>query len=577
MKAIATHAGYLTSDVATWSATPIHDYSQDYLTFNVLTNGTMCWKAFGSLEKQIFYRINGGSWTSITSTSDGATFDVNEDDVVEFKGANDTYAINRDKYSGFEGGTATFNIEGNIHSLLYGDDFADNNSLTNSTYQFCSLFKKANVISAENLILPATTLKDYCYRALFSWCTTLEEAPVLPATTLATGCYWYMFEQCAISSAPELNATTLVNECYGNMFNGCSTLSNIKCMATSGFDKSKCLENWVLNVSSTGTFVKETNTTTWSSGASGIPSNWTIYNDYLLYSPEISCDGEYITITCATPEASIYYRLNQTGDFLLYSLALSINETTFVEAYSHKGSNTSNIVSDSFIIYDNPFDESTRSLDTWTYGNHQVTLPYSVNAIDGHSSNYSKGNHTFETTVTLYKVQPTYLWFQHADQSADIYVDGEFVTTHWGGYNAFFVDISSYVHVGTNRIKVVLNNTTRNTLAPCAGDFNFNATLGKVKLLTSPVVPSMDYGYDGFHITSSVTAASATINIKTSIPVGASVVCTISDGTYYWTETQNSTGDEQTFTTTIQNPHLWNGTADPHLYNVKLEIYSTLR
>lgn len=344
-------------------------------------------------------------------------------------------------------------------------------------------------------------------------------------------------------------------------------------MATSGFDKSKCLENWVLNVSSTGTFVKETNTTTWSSGASGIPSNWTIYNDYLLYSPEISCDGEYITITCATPEASIYYRLNQTGDFLLYSLALSINETTFVEAYSHKGSNTSNIVSDSFIIYDNPFDESTRSLDTWTYGNHQVTLPYSVNAIDGHSSNYSKGNHTFETTVTLYKVQPTYLWFQHADQSADIYVDGEFVTTHWGGYNAFFVDISSYVHVGTNRIKVVLNNTTRNTLAPCAGDFNFNATLGKVKLLTSPVVPSMDYGYDGFHITSSVTAASATINIKTSIPVGASVVCTISDGTYYWTETQNSTGDEQTFTTTIQNPHLWNGTADPHLYNVKLEIY----
>ena len=84
----------------------------------------------------------------------------------------------------------------------------------------------------------------------------------------------------------------------------------------------------------------------------------------------------------------------------------------------------------------------------------------------------------------------------------------------------------------------------------------------------------MDYGYDGFHITATdVSNSSATINVKTKIPLGASVVCTISDETYYWTETQNSTGNELTFTTTIQNPHLWNGTIDPHLYNVKLEIY----
>ena len=576
VKAIATHDGYLNSDVATRYILS-NNYSQNYLTFNVISNGTICWKAFGSVTKTISYRINGGSWEEITSTSDGATIDVNEDDVVEFKGSNTTYATSKSAYSGFEGGTATFNIEGNIHSLLYGDDFAGNNALTNSTYQFCSLFKKANVIFAENLILPATTLKDYCYRALFSWCTTLEEAPVLPATTLATGCYWYMFEQCAISSAPELNATALVNECYGHMFEGCVSLNYVKCMAASGFDKSKCLENWVLNVSSSGTFVKETNTN-WSSSTSGIPSNWTIYNDFLLYSPEISCDGEHITITCATPEASIYYRLNQTGEFLEYSSPISISETTFVEAYSHKGSNTTNIVSDTFVIYDNPFEESNRSLDYWTYGNNQVTLPYSVNGIDGHSSNYSKGNHTFETTVTLYKVQPTYLWFQHADQSADIYVNDEFVTTHWGGYNAFFVDITANIHVGKNRIKVVLNNTTRNTLAPCAGDFNFNATLGKVKVLTSPIMPSMDYGYDGFHITSTVTNSSATINIKTSIPVGANVTCKIDadEENYHFTQTKASTGNEITFTTTISNPHLWNGTIDPFLYDVTLEIYDNV-
>ncbi len=572
IKAIATHAGYLTSDVATWSNTQ-HDYSQDYLTFRILTGGTIGWKAYGNLTKTIEYSINNGTWTTWTSTSDGATITVQAGNLVRLKGTAYPYATSKSAYSGFEGGTATYDIEGNIHSLIYGDNFAGTTTMPNNSYMFCSLFKKSNAISAENLILPATELKNYCYRALFSWCTTLTTPPTLPATTLAQGCYWYMFEQSAITTAPELNATTLVQECYGHMFEGCANLNYVKCMATN-ISATDCKADWLKNVSSTGTFVKESNTT-WPSGASGIPSNWTQYNEFLLYSPEINCDGEHITITCATEGASIYYRLNQTGDFSLYSSPLPVNSNTTVEAYSTKDTNTSNIVIITFEIYDNPFDESNRSLDSWTYGNNQVTLPYSVNGIDGHSSNYSKGNHTFETTITLYKLQPTYLWFQHADQSAEIYVDDTYVTTHWGGYNAFFVDITDYVHIGTNRIKVILNNTTRNTLAPAAGDFNFNATLGKVKLFTSPVLPSMDYGYDGFHITSSVTTASATINIKTSIPVGASVTCKIDadDENYHFTDTKASTGEEMTFTTTIPHPHLWNGIEDPFLYNVTLEIY----
>ena len=81
-----------------------------------------------------------------------------------------------------------------------------------------AMFKKLKVVSAENLILPATTLTQYCYRALFSWCTYLEEAPQLPATTLAKGVYWYMFERCAITTAPDLLAEHLVAECYGSMF-----------------------------------------------------------------------------------------------------------------------------------------------------------------------------------------------------------------------------------------------------------------------------------------------------------------------------------------------------------------------
>lgn len=122
----------------------------------------------------------------------------------------------------------------------------------------------------------------------------------------------------------------------------------------------------------------------------------------------------------------------------------------------------------------------------------------------------------------------------------------------------------------------MLCNTTRTELAPCAGDFNFNATLGNVKLFTSPYLPAMKYGYDGFHITSNVTSSSATVNVKTTVPAGAQLVCTITnkDG-YEWTDTKTSNGEEQTFITTItgSNLHLWNGKINPYLYNVKLEIY----
>jgi len=559
-------------------ASPVeHDYSADYLTFRVLTSGTISWKAVGDLAKTIEYSIDNGAWTSITSMSEGATISVVQGNLVRFRGSNTTYATSNSAYSGFEGGTATYNIEGNIMSLLYGDNFAENTTLPNSAYIFCSLFKKAPVISAEYLILPATTLRNYCYRALFSYCGTLTKAPELPATTLATGCYWYMFDHSTIMEAPVLNATTLVSECYGHMFEGCGLLNRITCFATSGLGTSKCLEGWVKNVSGYGAFVKAANVTSWLTGDDGIPTGWIVCEDVLLLPPEVSFYGDTIELECPTEGAEIYCRLGQTGDFTLYTGPISINEDTVVEAYSTYQNHTSPTVSQTCAyVHETPFQKSNKDLPTWRYGGNTITTPYSVNGINGHSSSYSKGTFSFDTSITLSAAQPTYLWFQHADQSADIYVDDVKVGTHWGGYNAFFVDISEYVHRGINNIRVALCNTTRSALAPAAGDFNFNATLGNVKLFTSPVLPAMKYGYDGFHITSTVSDSSATVNVKTTVPSGATLVCTITDEDgYEWTDTKTSNGEEQTFTTTIAGSDLklWDGTIDPHLYNVKLEIY----
>ena len=548
-------------------------YSAQYLTFDVISAGTIVWKCIGGIEsaKTISYSVDDGqTWSAITSTAEGVEISVSAGDKVLVKGTNNTYAKDKSNYTGFQGGTAIFNLKGNIMSLIGGDNFTGTTGFTKS-FAFASLFKLSNVISAKYLVLPATTLYTSCYRAMFSFATSLVDAPELPATTLATDCYWYMFEGTAISTAPVLPAATLVKGSYGGMFSGCSKLNYIECYATD-ITASSCTQGWVSQVAPSGTFVKESNMEDWTIGISGIPVGWVA--EAALVDPVVSCDGEEITITCGTPNAEIYYSLNQVRSYTLYTDPIAITADTIVSAYAQKGSIQSEAVTQT-CVYNPlpPYSASNLTLGTWSYGGNNVTVPYSVNRTDGHTNAYTKGSFDFETTVNLKKTQPTLLWFQHADQSAQVYVDNNLVEKHWGGYNAFFVDISGYAHSGSNDIRVTLRNNEGNNLAPATGDFNYNATIGEVKLFTSPVIPSAYYGYDGFHVVADVATSSATINVKTRIPTGATVTCEIDDGTYHFGSSADSTGNEMVFTATVTNPHLWQGKADPHLYNITLRVY----
>lgn len=548
------------------------NFLREYLTLNVISSGTIVWKQYGNQQKTIYYSKNNGiTWTAWTPNTDGVAIDVVEGDKVLLKGYNDSYAADKNNYSGFSGGTALYNIEGNIMSLVHGDNFRNNTTLR-STYDFCSLFKQSGAVSAKNLILPAKNLTSYCYRAMFSKASHLIEAPELPATNLSTGCYWYMFEECPITKAPDLLAIDIPAESYGHMFEGCANLSYIKCLVINKLNSSATTD-WVKNVSSSGTFVKNS-VVSWGRGNNAIPNNWEIISAEVPQEPTISSNGLEIELSCPTPNSSIYYKINNSDFVFKYNNPISINTDTYIQAYAKNENGTSPIVSKN-CTYDGstPYQYANKNIKYWSYNNNIVAVPYSVNAIDGHSSSYATGNFTFETEVVIREVEPAYLWFQHADQSAQIYVDNVLVEKHWGGYNAFFIDITNYIHKGSNIIKVILKNNEGNVLAPYAGDFNRNATLGKVKLLTGPTLPNKDYGYDGFHVTSEVTDAEATIYVKTTVPSGVSAICNITDNDYTFTETKNSDGTELTFTAIIQNPHLWNGTLDPHLYNITLDLY----
>lgn len=204
-------------------------YANDYLTFEILSAGTITWKASNNSTnvKTISYSLdNGQTWNDITSSTGGSSISVAVGDIVKWRGVNDAYGNNSiSYYNSFGDSTAYFNVYGNIMSLISGSSFQNATELR-AQFTFEELFKSANVVSAENLVLPATTLASRCYQGMFSGCTSLTDAPELPSTSLAYGCYTNMFLGCeSLTVAPELPATTMADYCYMGMFNGCTSLT----------------------------------------------------------------------------------------------------------------------------------------------------------------------------------------------------------------------------------------------------------------------------------------------------------------------------------------------------------------
>lgn len=270
---------------------PTIDYSKQYLTVEC-TSGTTnvygyaycSYNSTYTIGFTIYYSLDGGStWTSKTISSRNVLIaSITQGQKILLKATIDAFEVTgyasstTERKIYFTGGTCI--MYGNIMSLTDSDNFVSSTTITQDK-KFYNAFNSSTALTdTSNLILPATTLKYNCYMYMFRGCKSLTTAPQLPATTLADSCYRGMFNSCtSLTTAPELPAITLANSCYREMFDGCTSLSYIKCLATD-ISASSSHDNWVSNVAATGTFVKPSSMTSWTSGASGIPSGWTIVN-----------------------------------------------------------------------------------------------------------------------------------------------------------------------------------------------------------------------------------------------------------------------------------------------------------
>ena len=111
-----------------------------------------------------YYRIDDNEdWTQLSASF--YTPVINRGQKIQFKMTNPSiltlYGIGTFTI------TKSCNIEGNIMSLLYGDDFVGETDLTGRIYVFYRLFYNCKTIkNAINLVLPAETLENNCYSGM---------------------------------------------------------------------------------------------------------------------------------------------------------------------------------------------------------------------------------------------------------------------------------------------------------------------------------------------------------------------------------------------------------------------------
>ncbi|MBP2512709.1 glycoside hydrolase family 2 TIM barrel-domain containing protein [Sphingomonas sp. PvP018] len=192
--------------------------------------------------------------------------------------------------------------------------------------------------------------------------------------------------------------------------------------------------------------------------------------------------------------------------------------------------------------------------------------------------------------------QRAWLQFDAASRTAEVWLNGQRIGGHKGGFSRFRLDATRALRAGqANTLLVKVDNTqpaqgsSTADILPLAGDFFVHGGLYRpVSLIVTNAVhvDMLDAGGSGiFATTRSIDAAMAKVDVRVRIrndgtkaqAVNAVVRLIDAGGKTVATGTRRiplraDTTSESVETLSVATPHLWNGVADPYLHRLVVEI-----
>ena len=207
-------------------------------------------------------------------------------------------------------------------------------------------------------------------------------------------------------------------------------------------------------------------------------------------------------------------------------------------------------------------------------GWEEISLPHTWNAVDGQDG----GNDYWRGTAVYCKEfeRPTLesggravLEFLGAAMTADVYVNGQRLAHHEGGYSTFRVDITDALQ-GENLLCVAVDNSNNDRVYPQKADFTFYG--GLYRSVNLILVPENHFelcrdGAPGIKVTPVVRERNAAVTVETWQNGEGSVTMTVAG----MKKTVPSENGHAAAEFVIENVRLWNGNEDPYLYEAKAE------
>ena len=211
--------------------------------------------------------------------------------------------------------------------------------------------------------------------------------------------------------------------------------------------------------------------------------------------------------------------------------------------------------------------------DNWTFIKEgqaeSVTLPHTWNAKDGTDgkNDYYRGTCEYKKTFARPETAgETWLEFRGAAMTAEVFLNGQKLARHEGGYSTFRVNLTDALRE-ENELSVTVDNGANRRVYPQKADFTFYGGLYRdVYLITVPKEHfQLDYfGGNGIKVTPVLSddLSHATVTVETWHNADA-VEITINGET-------KTVKDTAVFE--IENPRLWNGKKDPFLYTATAKL-----
>ncbi len=209
-----------------------------------------------------------------------------------------------------------------------------------------------------------------------------------------------------------------------------------------------------------------------------------------------------------------------------------------------------------------------------------VNLPHSWNAIDGQDggNDYFRGFACYHKDLDREEI-PTadkyYLEIKGANASADVYMNGNKLAHHDGGYSTWRVDITEEYAKGT-AIDIIVENTANETVYPQMADFTFYGGIYRDVNIIAVNESHFDleyYGAPGIKVTPVIEGSNANVEVEVyvkNLKDNQVINYTIQDkgGNIVAAVRTNNTKVHLE----IENVVLWHGRKNPYLYTAVAEI-----